>query len=230
MRYFFLSYAHGSSDHLVEEFFADLSGEVREHAGRERQEEVGFLDRIHLHAGDRWPPTLIEALQTCRTFIALCSPRYFRSVPCGKEWGVFSRRLAADPWPGPPSPALIPLFWLPAEVPAHLSDLQYRDRSFGAPYAEHGLRKLLQLRKYRDDYLEFLASLAIRVTATAHARNPPPLAPPPTFASAVNAFLPAPPERNSPPRSATRPASTRGPRAKLPLVSYDETRDEDGYR
>jgi hypothetical protein len=227
MRYFFLSYAHGPHDQLVAKFFDDLCGEVRERAGREQRDEVGFLDRHNLQIGDHWPPTLIGALQACRTFVALCSPRYFQSVPCGKEWGVFARRLTSDPLSGPPAPALIPLFWLlPTEVPEHLSGLQYTDRSLGDMYERHGLRPLLQLAKYRDDYLEFLASLAARIIATAHSRNPPQLDPPPTFASAVNAFA----VHSVSGSTNTARRSTEKSPAKLPLVSYEENRDNDGHR
>lgn len=228
MLYFFLSYAHSRSDHLVEAFFDDLTGEVREHAGCDRDDEVGFLDRRNLHIGDHWPPALIRALQECRTFVALCSPRYFRSIPCGKEWDVFARRLANDPAPGPPAPALVPLLWLPVDVPPHLTHLQYHDWSFGSAYREHGLRRLLRLRKHRDDYLEFVTSVAVRIVTTARSHHPPPLVPPPTFADAVNAFAAPVATSASTPKQRQR-GRIAAPPTKLPLVSYDENRDENGH-
>lgn len=223
MRYFFLSYAEGQHDDLVEAFFTDLSGEVREHAGRDRDDDVGF--RAHSgYNGAHWSPSLVEALQTTRTFIALCSPGYFRSPSCGKQWWVFAQRLARLRAAGLHAPALLPLFWLPTEIPAHLTDLQYRDPSFGAAYDHHGLRRLLQLDRLRDDYIEFVSAVATRVTSTAEQHAPPALVPPPTFASAANAFAP-----EAAPSRSPSPGPRRTP-AKLPLLSYEENRDHDEYR
>jgi hypothetical protein len=223
MRYFFLSYAHGQHDDLVKAFFTDLSGEVREHAGRDRDYEVGFRDHHDVNM-DRWSPDLVNALQTAQTFIALCSPGYFRSASCGREWWVFAQRLALLRRDGLPPPALIPLFWLPTEIPAHLTDLQYSDPSFGTAYEQHGLRRLLQLGRLRDDYLEFVTAVAVRVTATAEQHTPPPLVPTPTFASAADAFAAEVPALRSP-----TPVRRRSP-AKLPLLTYEENRDDDDYR
>jgi hypothetical protein len=223
MHYFFLSYAHGQHDDLVEAFFTDLSGEVREHAGSDRDDEVGFRDRPGA-SGDSWSPALLDALQSARTFIALCSPGYFRSASCGKEWWAFAQRLARIRPVGHPPPALIPLFWLPTEIPAHLTDLQYRDPSFGPAYDRHGLRRLLQLDRLRDDYLEFVTAVAMRITTTADQHSVPQLVPAPTFATAANAFA-----AEAPPARSPSPARRRTP-AKLPLLTYEENRDDDEYR
>lgn len=229
MRHFFLSTADGE-DPLVKEFFDDLCEEVRQYAGRARDEPVGFLDHQSHQMGEVWPSALIGALQTCRTFIALCSPRYFHSASCGREWGVFAARLAADPAATRHLPGLIPLIWLATSpVPAPLRDLQFADASFGAAYHEHGLRRLLQIRRHRDDYLEFLTAVAARITTTAPTCDPPPLNPPPDLATAPDAFhtghdVPA-------PRTAARPPRNQRPTpAKLPLLAYEETFDDDGHR
>ncbi|MFB9356850.1 TIR domain-containing protein, partial [Actinoplanes nipponensis] len=92
MLYFFLSYARGRDDVYVHQFFQDLSQEVRALAGLGPEAEVGFLDHRSIQPGDVWPETLVDALSRCQAFLALCSPAYFLSEPCGREWAIFAER------------------------------------------------------------------------------------------------------------------------------------------
>src|SRR4051794_10004446 len=113
---FFLSYATGKpeDDKLVGRLYDDICADVVLHSGRHA--EVGFLDRREIRAGMDWSEALVDAVATCTVFVALCSPAYFTSVPCGREWTIFLERLRRARGPVARS-ALIPLQWVVAEMP-----------------------------------------------------------------------------------------------------------------
>jgi FxsC-like protein len=176
--YFFLSYARSDDDPYVEQFFRDLCAEVRMQAGLPSTAEVGFFDTHSIELGAPWSAELVRALAECRTFLALCSPRYVVSEMCGREWQLFSDRLEHyGQRVDTPCPLLMPVVWLPLRaVPAAVSRLQYDAESFGDAYRRGGLRQLMRLQRNRDDYLEALTALAERIVgnATAHPLPPAP--------------------------------------------------------
>jgi FxsC-like protein len=176
--YFFVSYANGDDDPFVEKFFDDLAREIRSRDPAPDTEEVGFLDVESPRLGARWSPRLNHALSTCGCFVALCSPRYFVSEFCGKEWRVFEARVRQyERRHGHAANALLPLMWLPMrEVHPAAAEIQYRSRSLGHLYQQHGLRSLMRLKRFEDDYLLFTISLAQHIVDTARSH---PLPPPP---------------------------------------------------
>jgi hypothetical protein len=209
---FFLSYAHGESDDAhVPQFFGDLSAELRTRSGLANGETVGFQDNHDLRIGDSWPHALAKALATADIFIALCTPRYFKSEYCGKEWHVFANRVAAQELlTGRRARNLIPLFWVPTQVPENLAHIQHHDLSFGRKYHDVGLLDLMRIRRNRDDYLEFLGAVARRVNEAANAFPLPPLDPPPDLRVVPSAFHEA---------AAAAPATSEPPaRGKASLV------------
>jgi FxsC-like protein len=163
--YFFLSYARGDDDLFVQRFFRDLSSEVRTHAGLSANEEVGFFDVHSLEVGEVWSPRLVLALSQCRSFIALCSPRYFVSEPCGKEWAVFADRVREyERVHKQQTAALLPLLWLPPRrLPPVVSALQFDNDDLPEAYRRAGLRQLMRLQRHQDSYLEFVSDLARRI-------------------------------------------------------------------
>lgn len=195
--YFFISYARGTIDDEVEQFFKDLSAEVRDHAGLSRSEEVGFLDRHSIELGARWPQQLVRALSECSTFIALCMPRYFRSEACGKEWWIFEERLRRyEEARDCTAPMLIPLRWVPTnQMPEPALVRQYDHDRLDPAYYQDGLRQLMRLTDQRDAYIRAVSVLAKHIVdqAGAHAlpRHPGPL----EFSSIPNAFQPTSPEQ-----------------------------------
>ncbi|MFY1668876.1 TIR-like protein FxsC [Plantactinospora sp. WMMB334] len=166
MLYFFLSYARGEEDELVQRFFQDLSKEVRLRAGLPGDAVVGFVDRS-IQVGERWPRQLSEALSSCRSFLALMSPRYFKSPSCGQEWQAFADRThryesvtKAD------SSLLKPLMWVPT-VPSKMhpvaEPIQYFSDALGDTYRQLGIRQLMRLQRLRDDYRAFTFELAEQI-------------------------------------------------------------------
>jgi FxsC-like protein len=178
--YFFLSYARGGDDVYVHEFFNDLCDEVRAIEGLRPDVEVGFLDNRNIQPGDTWPETLVDALARCQAFLALCSPAYFLSEPCGKEWAIFSERMRRhQDETGTSGSALIPLRWQPSRtLPPAAQVIQYvpEPRPEGArdkPHRERGIRQLLRIQRNRDDYLEFVTMVAeLVVDAAGRAPTP----------------------------------------------------------
>jgi len=172
--YFFLSYAREDTDEFVEGFFRDLSSEVRGFAGLGRHEEVGFLDKHSIELGARWPSRLVRALSECRCFLALCSPRYFVSESCGKEWTVFEDRLHQFEHGPEPPPALIPVLWLPTRrMPATAQGRQYDIDVLGDAYSRDGLRQLMRLQRNRDAYLNAVSVLARHIVDHSDRELPP---------------------------------------------------------
>jgi FxsC-like protein len=167
--YFFLSYARGDDDPFVQRFFRDLSSEVRSHAGLGANEEVGFFDAHSLEVGAAWSTRLVRALSQCRSFVALCSPRYFVSEPCGKEWAFFAERVREYEHQRRQQPAaLLPLLWLPPrQLPPVVAALQYDNRDLPEAYRRAGLRQLMRLQRHQDSYLELVSELAQQIVETA---------------------------------------------------------------
>nr|MDT0659631.1 TIR-like protein FxsC [Micromonospora sp. DSM 115978] len=222
--YFFVSYAHddaGEDDTFVRTFFHDLRADVRLHSGV-REDTVGFLDADHLRAGHRWSPELVRALGHCRVLIALCSPTYFSSPSCGKEWTAYEQRLrdheSRTRRPAPPS--LIPLFWVPVPdrmLPAAVGAYQHRDDHFGAVYRRHGVRDLVRLVRHRDDYRVFVSTLARRIVALAP-DGPPPTDRLPAFEVIKAAFPVAEGPARTAPRDGRDPRDARLPDQRRPAL------------
>jgi FxsC-like protein len=175
--YFFLSYARGGDDVYVREFFNDLCDEVRALEGLRGDVEVGFLDNRNIPPGDTWSETLVDALARCQSFLALCSPAYFLSEPCGKEWAIFQERARQhQSRTGDSRSTLIPLRWLPSRtMPPAAQVIQYVPEPHWElpgrePWRERGIRQLLRIQRNRDVYLEFVTTVAeLVVEATSHA-------------------------------------------------------------
>lgn len=192
MLYFFLSYARGDDDIYVKKFFDELCREVRNLTGDPSDHQVGFLDVQGIPLGTPWSPQLINALSSCRVFLSLCSPGYFRRPACGKEWQVFAQRLAMhERITGRQAPALMPLVWTPtAKMPKAAAGLQYHTESMGEPYRQLGLRQLVRLNR-RVPLLRLVSDLAEKVVATAREHALPGPGPVPHFDDITSAFAPS---------------------------------------
>ena len=174
--HFFLSYARADEDGYVAKFFEDLAREVRRLSGRDG-DEAGFQDYASMRVGTMWAQELFSALNTAPTFVALCSPSYFTSEFCGREWALFAARVERyRQLYGQFPKALVPVIWVPArDIPETVRRLQLTDPEFGETYAREGVYHLLRLRKYRQDYLIFLRALANRLLEAVEPNSTPPL-------------------------------------------------------
>lgn len=219
MLYFFLSYARGNEDDLVRRFFEDLSADIRLLVGLDPMEPVGFVDRTML-IGERWPQRLTDALTTCRSFLALVTPRYFLSEPCGKEWQLFADRNARfEQQHRVDSSLLKPVLWIPpraGRLHPVVESIQYASGSLGEVYQRLGLRQMMRLQRYRDDYREFVYNLANQIVESVEAYPLPDDQAGPDFGAVRSAFHRV--EPGSPPPR--RPFAEAGAAASSLLVQF----------
>jgi FxsC-like protein len=200
--YFFLSYAKADGDGYMDQFYGDLCDAVRARTGA-RAAEVGFRDRTDIELGADWPARLTEALATARVLVAVCSPSYFRSEVCGKEWQLFTRIDHQRRGSGDRPANLLPITWVRSpRLPEAARRLQSTAAGLGELYEQEGLHFLLKLRRYRDEYNLFVMRLADRIVDVADPE--PPSVPDvlPDVESVSSAFA-------APARSTTRPSTTR---------------------
>jgi len=163
MYHFFLSYARGDDDEYVRRFYADLCREIRVHGGLRRDEHVGFMDTTDIPLGAPWPLELASAIVNSTVFIPLYSPGYFLSEWCGREWAVFDRNVAQVSSMAP-NGGFLPVVWLqPASIPPVALPRQHYSVSYGETYGSVGLRQLIKLRRYEDDYQETVAAFAAEI-------------------------------------------------------------------
>jgi FxsC-like protein len=175
--YFFLSYAHADDRGLLERFHNDLCDAVQERTALPR-DEIGFRDLSNLHIGDVWPDELADALSSTRVFVAMCSPNYFASEYCRREWQYFTQiareRQKRTGKRGRQPASLLPITWIATdEVPEVVRDLQRTNAALGALYAKEGLSFLCRLSRCGDDYQEFVVRFAERIVAAGSAGQSP---------------------------------------------------------
>lgn len=184
MKYwFFFSYARLDRDEYLKKFFEDLRNEVRVLSGELNENAVGFFDGEEIEPGAQWGATLASALQDSSTFVSILSPTYFQKEYCGKEWNVFHSRVRTyeQGLAGKGSGLILPVLWvpenrLPQPLPQVVSGIQYNHDDFGAEYARQGLKQLIKLRRYEDDYHNLVSALAGRLVDAARLHSLPPLA------------------------------------------------------
>ncbi|HKT03237.1 MAG TPA: FxsC protein [Rugosimonospora sp.] len=174
---YFVSYARGDDDSYVAKFRRDLSEAVQDRGRRDRALPNG------------WPSGSGDTPATCQAFVALCSPRYFLSDRCGREWSTFTRRLDRYHRETGRTPAsLIPVVWAGTRLLDAARDVPGWQDATSPPFAEHELRQLIRLHSRRQDYEDVVAALADRILAVAREHHLPPEPPAADPESAANAF------------------------------------------
>ncbi|MFD9126446.1 TIR-like protein FxsC [Kitasatospora sp. NPDC059571] len=176
--YFFLSYAHAprpanrgpDPNHWVAKLYDDLIEAITMITDVPEGAPVGFMDQS-MHQGQFWAERLAKELATCRVFVPLYSPRYFKSHACGQEWHAFTqrpvyqRRQDVEETSG-----IVPALWIATKhytLPRCASDLQFNHASFGPDYAAEGLYALMKLSDYRAQYERAVHRLAERIVEVA---------------------------------------------------------------
>jgi FxsC-like protein len=178
--YFFLSYARTPKrdptdredpDRWVYKLYKDLCDVILQ-VTNARPEEAGFMDREN-RLGAEWSPELANALQRCRVFVPLYSPRYFESSYCGKEWFAFARREVTHAARGSDvASAIVPALWtrMNAErLPKVAQSVQFEHTALGERYSAEGFYGIMKLQNYRTDYQRAVHRLAERIVAVGDA-------------------------------------------------------------
>jgi|SRR5689334_11353924 len=183
---FFLSYARsgrgaGSDpfnelDMQVVKFFQDLSMHVGGLTVRRPGSDPGFMD-LSMDPGSEWRGELLEAVGTCKVFVALLSPSYTASEWCAKEWDAFSRRKVTGGEPGGRyRTGIIPVVWSP--YPINMFPQVIRRKQWFSPeglpgmdlmaeYQEYGISGLMWLRR-EDAYRGVIVRLAQHIARFYH--------------------------------------------------------------
>jgi FxsC-like protein len=217
---FFVSYARNSYNPYMQAFVDDLVQAVFERIPHPR-ERVAFFDGQSIEPGMDWDGRLLDGLQRSRVLLCLYSPHYFTREFCGKEWGFFRlrqeeyrRARGTDERP----PVVVPVLWLPPgrveQLPAVAREAQFAFPEFGAAYHEEGVRELVSLNEYRDEYRRVVRRLAELIIERGSEHPLPPLSGFRTAAEIPNVFAgepqPLPDGGGDPPAPGALPPS--GPR------------------
>jgi TIR domain len=217
---FFISYAHdsGEDDGHIQRFYRDLNHDVLMFAGRRTGETAGFCD-VSFQLGEKWSPALIENLSTAQVFIPILSPVYFASPGCGKEWTIYTSRLDRSGPRASLASSIIPLLWVPIELPPIARPYQYREAAFGTEYDEVKLRSLIRENRYLDHYQSFVQKLAQRVVDLSRGYPVAEAVERPGFDSVRSAFLMPPPAPRQVRRGPESTTQVRATRSSSPGVS-----------
>ncbi|MFD7733801.1 TIR-like protein FxsC [Kitasatospora phosalacinea] len=199
--YFFLSYAHtprinsrgaADPDLWVAKLYQDLCEAILQITDVPDGHPVGFMDRS-MHQGQKWAERLSHELATCRVFVPLYSPRYFKSEACGREWHLFSRRQVYHrSLTGERVTGIVPALWVSMDhyrLPRAADELQFNHDGFGAEYAAEGLYALMKLASYSSEYHTAVWRLARRIVDVAE-QTVIPVGPALDFESQPSAFEP----------------------------------------
>src|ERR1700741_1254428 len=160
--WFYLSYARSDDVNFIQKFFTDLSNEVRVRLGIEPTRQIGFLDSESTLLGQDFNESRIFALENSRLLVALCSPSYFKSAFCGKEFQFFiEQKEVTDPDRN--LSTILPITWIPsADMPPAAAQVQ---QEFGSP--KGGVRQLIKSSKRSDEYAEVIEKAAARLVEMA---------------------------------------------------------------
>ena len=155
---FYLSYARTDLDESLERFFDDLRHTVQKLTGRPASEAVGFVD-LDLAPGVEWEKALSDALQRSRVLVPIYSPAYFESQYTGREFQHFLLRAHDDAPNG-----ILPVWWSTpgGTVPEAAARIYHGWPNFST-YDRFGLRQLLRVQRYAEEYRGFVEALAKRL-------------------------------------------------------------------
>jgi len=158
-------------------FFNDLSDNVAELVSRSVGADPGYMDRS-MGGGNYWTTELLQAVGTCKVFVALLSVPYFQSEWCSMEWFAFTQRRVIR-YSGAGSEhqtAIVPVVWaapLPHDhVPAAVDRVQrflpssLPDVDIAGQYEAEGIVGLLQMKM--DLYYVVVWKLAQRIAEIYH--------------------------------------------------------------
>ncbi|MEU8266777.1 TIR-like protein FxsC [Sphaerisporangium sp. NPDC049002] len=170
--YFFLSYRHighigmETPDRYVVEFYHDLCSHIMQLTDHPDGVAVGFMDR-EIRGGNRWNDDIMRALATCRVFVPLYQPKYFKSDFCGKEWDAFSRREELHRSRSySPFTAILPVLWAPVDlqrIPKVASELQVRHPPPSKDAMKDCLYWLAVMKDFHNGYISATLEIAAAI-------------------------------------------------------------------
>nr|WP_157554544.1 TIR-like protein FxsC [Herbidospora sakaeratensis] len=193
--YFFLSHAGTQAadpaeakkaNRWVMKLFKDICDNVLEYTNITDFSKVGYL------SFSDWTESTSHALETCRIFVPLYSPRLFDSERCGKEWAAFEARLHAISDAENRPPALLPALWTPAphadSLPKVARAIQFSHSRLGVIYHDQGFYGLTKTPSRRAQYQRASLEFAKRIVEIAENEPSVPIGVPLDYEALPNAF------------------------------------------
>jgi MinD-like ATPase involved in chromosome partitioning or flagellar assembly len=150
---FYVSYAMPDRDDFMEQFIEDLRREVRLLTGA--RSPVDFVDLLDMARGVDWNAQLMEALSRSRVLVPLYSPALFESASAGKEFQYFLQRHFP----------ILPILWVEfvKQPPAAAAEIAWTNPDYPDIYQKLGLRALMRLSRYEDEYRKFMRQFALHL-------------------------------------------------------------------
>lgn len=197
--YFFISHAHVRYHRLIDDdpgrhvmnFFRDLCSHIMHMTDCPAGVLPGYVD-LGMRSGVEWDPEIKQALGSCRVFVPLYAPRYFRSEYCGMEWDAFSRRESlhrAQSAENSTQRAIVPVLWTALNhesAPDVAKRVQLAGFDMDAHYRRDGIYGLVSTKRW-DDYDAVTYQIAREIVLTAELTRLRPCDPS-VFAGIRNAF------------------------------------------
>ena len=162
MALFFNSYArldankHSKLNSVIDELRTIVRGKV----GATDVEQVGFWDTRDIKTGADWERRLGDAVRKARVLVCFCSPTYFNSEFCAKEFEIFRLRLQNAIAAIDPLRVVVPVIWEPGSAPEVLKRFQRVNPDLPPDYCSGGLRALRRIKGTRGQYGQAIEALA----------------------------------------------------------------------
>jgi cellulose biosynthesis protein BcsQ len=161
--WFFISYVDRDDRPLIERLWNDLEGEIRRTMGLSGEEHVGFLDKFldnsDVNRQSVSPHDRRYVWQQSRAAVCLISPRYLRSEQAGREFTILQQSVP-----------VVPVMWdRVTALPTALPQLQF---ARGAQLADRGLRNIMRVSRFHNDYVVCLRLLAQTILALGDVTRP----------------------------------------------------------
>ncbi|HEY0321990.1 MAG TPA: P-loop NTPase fold protein [Pyrinomonadaceae bacterium] len=196
--WFYLSYSRSEDNSFIKRFYLDLCRDIARLVGSDVDpEQLGFFKSSSIEMGEEWERSVAEAISTCRTFVCLYSPGYFKSEYCGKEFQIFLDRVRTykSPADGLGSPRFIfSILWdggeqLQKSLPDVAAKLQYVPAGISGLVSSGGLYPLMKAGMLDEgDYYQFLQRLSKSIVNEAKQLPLPPIHDIPPLNSIQSAF------------------------------------------
>ena len=177
--HFFTSYARLDNNKYskLNAVVEGLKERVRAKLGARSTDQVAFFDTRAIKTGAEWEKFLGDALRRSRVLVCFCSPTYFNSPFCAKEFEVFRRRLERAGETYRDARVVLPVIWdIGSEgiwLPQSIQKYQFTDKRFPDRYTMDGLCALKRVKGQRENYVKAIEVLADIITAASSLILPP---------------------------------------------------------
>ncbi|MBL7492345.1 toll/interleukin-1 receptor domain-containing protein [Frankia sp. AgB1.9] len=153
--------------------FAEYLEDAIKKSDQLRNTTFTIFRSMDIPAGRTWSKDLVEYLNRCNVFVALCSPEYFRERWPGLEWSFFQHRLRSGKtfFPATLPELVIPVIWTSLDdyKPQILKNLQIVKLTERSPDATPLRGYYLDLDPYGRRLRGAMEKIAVRIVQAVRA-------------------------------------------------------------